>query len=346
MNKKKILVISIVVIFISILIFILFPKHSENNSIINILNTNSSPSNYGSSIIDLHNEELSDKKEESINKKPEEIGDTSTRENVVTTTGTPYYSSDGWASNVLAVNDGSVVVEVYNNSDTDMIIDNNFVMCLGVSATDNTIESTTDVNNEETILPHQTRKIYLKDCGDAKYFKVGYTNMPKAWALYPIKTFMDRVNNEEQIKYEDSKDKDIFSLDATISPHIFKSLNIGTVYSRKVQDKKYQGLEITNKDKKTYPYLTLGYLKVDIYNKTDTPLKINSMDLLYKENDKVINTETIPYTAQINSKDCQYIEIPFKYFGNGIKTTIVLNSSMGKITINNPDLLFGVIQAN
>ena len=70
------------------------------------------------------------------------------------------------------------------------------------------------------------------------------------------------------------------------------------------------------------------------------------MDLLYKENDKVINTETIPYTAQINSKDCQYIEIPFKYFGNGIKTTIVLDSNMGKITINDHDLLFGVIQGN
>ena len=124
---------------------------------------------------------------------------------------------------------------------------------------------------------------------------------------------------------------------------MFKSLNIGTVYSRKISDTKYQGLTLSKDEKNKYPYATLGVLKVDIYNKTDTPLNITSLDILYNQNNKVINTDTVDYTGKIYSHDCQYIYVPFKYYGSNIKTTIVLKTNMGNITIYNPDLLFGVI---
>lgn len=74
---------------------------------------------------------------------------------------------------------------------------------------------------------------------------------------------------------------------------MFKELNIGTTYSRKVNNTRYEGLTLSKNEQKEYPYATLGFIEVDIYNKTDNTLNITSMDLLYKENDKVINTETL-----------------------------------------------------
>lgn len=264
------------------------------------------------------------------------------RDNVVTTPATPFHSPDGWSSNVLGINDGSAVLEIYNNSSEPIFIDNSFIMYLGVNADDTPVESkiTTGYGKLE---PHTTTTVTVTNGGDAKYLKVGFGNRPKDWAFYPVKSFMDRVNLENQIMYTDTENSTTYELTATISPHKFKDLNIGTLYSRKINKNSYLNLKLSKQEKNIYPYSTLGYIKVDIYNKSTQNLIIDNIDLLYKNNNKIINSETLTFNKTIYSEDCQILDIPFKYLGGNITTTIILKTNFGNITIHQPEILFGTL---
>ena len=125
---------------------------------------------------------------------------------------------------------------------------------------------------------------------------------------------------------------------------MFKSLNIGTSYSRKLTDTTVGELKLTKQEIKDNPYATLGYIELDIYNKHNEDLEITAIEYLYKQNGKVINTETSNFVKTIHSNTLSLFKVPFKFLGNGIRTTIILKTNIGNITINDPDTLFSVIK--
>ena len=339
MKKKFFIVLFILILLCLVIIFVI----SKPNILGEQIDTIFKSTDKQEYVVDLQNQSLYNyeiEQQEIENFKQLVLN----RENASTSPGTPFYSLDGWSSNFIGVNDTSATIEVQNLSNETILIDDAFVMYLGVNEDDSPTASVITEGDGE-LLPGEITKITVTKGGDAKYLKVGFGNRPKDWAFYPVKTFMERVSEEGQLMYSDNENSETYELEATISPHKFKKINIGTIYSRKIKGKKYNGLQITNQEKKDYPYITLGTLKIDIYNKQSETITINGVEFLYKNNNKIVDTNNIEYSNYIYGKECKILDIPFKYYGNGVTTTIILKTSIGNITIHNPDLLFAVIQA-
>ena len=68
------------------------------------------------------------------------------------------------------------------------------------------------------------------------------------------------------------------------------------------------------------------------------------MDILYKQNNKVVNTQTITYKENIQGLSLGLLKVPFKSMGGSYKTTLVLHTNIGNITIHDPELLFATIK--
>lgn len=127
---------------------------------------------------------------------------------------------------------------------------------------------------------------------------------------------------------------------------MFKSLNIGTSYSRKLTDTTVGELKLTKQEMKNNPYATLGYIEIDIFNKTNEKLVIDGVDILHKQNNKVVNTQSIKYEESVQSQSLNLIKIPFKSMGGKTRTTLVLHTNINDITIHDPELLFSTILHN
>lgn len=348
MNKKNITISIISILIISIIFCILFlftdNKQTDFTTTYSSLNAKSNKKTYNA-IISTENKELSETPKEEIEKQKTSYPSSENRQEALVPSSSPYHNTkDGWVANVLSVNDGSATVEVYNASNTDILIEEGFVAYLGVNADGSGVESKTTKGLGETIKPGESLKITVTNGGDAKFLKVGYTNAPKNWAMYYVKNFSDRVSNENQYMNDDDKDSDVFNITASITPKIFKSLNIGTSYSRKLTDTTVGELKLTKQEIKNNPYATLGYIEIDIFNKTNEKLLIDGLDILHKQNNKVVNTQSITYKESIQGQSLGLLKLPFKSMGGGIRTTLVLHTNINDITIHDPELLFSTIK--
>ena len=88
----------------------------------------------------------------------------------------------------------------------------------------------------------------------------------------------------------------------------------------------------------------MGYIEIDIYNKTNEKLVINGLDILHKQNNKVVNTQSITYKDTIQGLSLGLLKVPFKSMGGSYKTTLILHTNINDITIHDPELLFSTVK--
>ena len=246
-NKKKIIIISITIVIILILSLSLFKNNTFGEIFYNITTSNK---NNSTAIIDLENPSIEELSPEYLKTEGQNFGINRNRENVMTSPGTPFYSDEGWVANIQEINAGSISMEIYNNSDHDITITDDFAMYLGVTADDDMIISRTTEGLNKILKPGETTKVKVVDGQDAKYFKIGYGNYPLDWAMYPVSNPTNRVSIEEQIMDDTKADSETYALLADIVPYKFKYLNIGTNHSRKVNKNEYNGVSLSKDEKK------------------------------------------------------------------------------------------------
>lgn len=339
MKKKYIFILG--VFFLLILLLLIFGNTKEDYS----LTYNAKLENY------IYKKELKQKtysvlEEKKVVKqtnktKIEETKIAQEKKNGISTIFSPFYSQDGWVSQINNLEYDRVTLELQNNGAETIEVNEDFIYYLG-NNDDGYVVETKIIEGAGYLQPGESRKIIAKGNGDARYFVIGgNTTEVDKWAIYRIMSTATTANDLNQPAANGWPKFTIDSAPLTADWDEISLLPCTTYY---IDSDKYSNIKIDNKNNEN----GIMALEIDLYNKMQDTLVINGSSYIIKDfNNKNIETFKIEdYQDNLYSKQRKHFVLPFKFIGNEYLYSVILHTNIGDITIENPENIYGLMKIN
>lgn len=254
----------------------------------------------------------------------------------------PFFSKYGWVSQIKEYTKDRVVVDIKNESEETIYIDKNFISFFGNNVYGYEAE-TEIISGEGDLKPGEQREIILKGDGETSYFAIGQIYHVDDWAIYRLMSYStSAAGTPGEIVVDDYEKYVVDSVPMIAKFDEFQLLTFSTNY---FADSEYKDIKINKEQKQKFPDSCILTTEVNIYNKMEEDLVINSVEYVIKDSNNtfVEKKEILDFKEKISSSQENKIFIPFKYLDSNQLYSLILHTNIGNITIQNPDNIYGLI---